>query len=151
MSNDEFDNAKTDKEIMKRFPHSYLKRKPTVWHDYPDLPRNNSPKFHNVHFKTRIIQYTSTPQLLDIRHFTLDSGYSPIGLSFTIEQLELLQEIIPDAIKKMKSRIKPLVNPDKVNKLIEEIVDKEIPPNSFEKDYTKSLTPNSILNKGEDE
>jgi len=83
---------------------TYTKRKPKVIHEYPDLPRNNSPKFANTHFKCRVIEYPTTKELLDLRHYTLNEGFSTIGNSFTLEQMEALAEILPHAIRLIKNR-----------------------------------------------
>lgn len=87
---------------MTEYRKPFKKAVPVVDYEYPDLPRNPSPRFHSTHFKTRLIHYAKTPKLLDIRQYSIQEGWSAIGLAFTLEQLEALQEIIPHAIALMK-------------------------------------------------
>lgn len=80
-----------------------MKRPPYCLLVLPSLPR--SEVYPLQEFKLRVIKYNNSSKLLDIREYITSemfTGYSPKGISITLEQVEHLYLHMDDIMKAMK-------------------------------------------------
>jgi hypothetical protein len=96
--------AAETQEIQKLRPQ-YRRETPAVLKSYPSLLRGQQ------ELKIRILQYSKSDPILDIREFVTSeefSGFTKKGLALDLSQVELLQKIIKEALPDLKPRTTPV-------------------------------------------